>query len=111
MVYPALTCTTYAAKSAFIERANELLRQEHNIMGAWHREGVPLETYQLLRADVQIKWPYSEKNLSLEEWQRYKEIRHRKLESILAEELGVIKNSMRESTRFSPNLDEIINGV
>ena len=70
--YPLL-CTTYATKTAFLERAIMLLQKEHNIMGAWFSEGITLNKYEKLRAKVQTEWPYTEEKLSRAEWDRYQE--------------------------------------
>lgn len=112
--YPLL-CTTYGAKSAFIERANRLMQIEHNIMGAWYKPTEPLipETeHNKLRAEVQARWPYSGEKLSKIEWENYQAERFDKKRNLLIAERGILKNLLYDSTRFSPNLDDdITDGV
>lgn len=106
--YP-ITCTTHATKMAWIERAIELLRIEHNVIGKWFREGITFEEYQTLRAWVQSRIDYRETKLTEAEWDTYKEIRFDKVSGKLHEARGQIRGLLYNSTRFSPNLDDDIN--
>lgn len=108
MVKYPLTAVTNAAKAAFVERAIELLRLEHNVVGKWFREGINLEEYQTLRAMVQSRWPYDGEKLDKIEWEKYKEERFDVKSEVLISERGRLTNLMYNSTRFSPNLDDDI---
>lgn len=105
--YP-LTCITNGAKYAWLMRAQELLRREHNIMGGWFREGITLTKYQKLRAAVQIAFPYATGKLSSEDWKRYQETRFEKKLDMLMVEVGAKRKLCFESTTHSPNLDDDI---
>lgn len=104
-------CTTYAAKSAFIKKAIELLRLEYNIMGEWYHPEKSLiveSLHQKLRANVQTRWPYDGNKLDKVEWENYQKERYEKKETILHYEKSILDNEIYKSTRFSPNLDDDI---
>jgi len=108
--YPLL-CTTHAAKMAFVERALRLLQKEHNTIGAWFREGIPLNRHEELRNKVQTEWPHTEKKLPEVEWKRYLKERFDIKTNRLLTERGILKEALYTSTRFSPNLDDDIINV
>ena len=108
MIKFPLTATTNAAKYAFIKRASELLRREHNIMGEWFREGLTLTQYQKLRALVQQFFSYHEGTLSEENWDKYRKDRFDVKMKLLLESEGILKNALYSSARFSCNLDDDI---
>ena len=105
--YP-LTCTTHATKMAWIERAIELLRIEHNIIGKWFREGITLEEYQTLRAWVQQRIDYRSTRLTKTEWNTYLRTRYERIIVKLHEAGGINRQNLQDSVRFSPNLDDDI---
>ena len=105
--YPLL-CATFATKTAFVERALRLLQKEHNIMGAWFREGIALNRYEKLRNKVQTEWTYTEEKLPKIEWERYLEERFEVKSGRLINERLALKEALYTSTRFSPNLDDDI---
>lgn len=105
--YPLL-CVTDAAKNGFVKKALKLLYREHNTMGVWFHPDKPVITlarYQKLRAQVQLRWPYTGEKLSKVEWGKYLierfDVKHIKL----LDEKGLLEGKLENSTRFSPNLD------
>jgi hypothetical protein len=105
--FPLLAITN-AAKYAFIKRATELLRREHNIIGKWFREGLEEIEYQKLRAKVQQVFPYHTERLSQENWAKYRKDRFDVKMKLLLEVEGILKNALYNSTRFNCNLDDDI---
>lgn len=105
--YP-LTCATIASKMAWIARAMELLRIEHNLIGKWFKEGITLEEYQTLRAWVQSRIDYRETKLTKQEHNVYLNIRFIPISKKLLEAEGQFRQMLFNSVRFSPNIDEDI---
>lgn len=105
--YP-ISCLTNGSKHSWLMKAQELLRREHNIMGAWHRDGITLTKYQKLRAQVQIAFPYYAEKLSKDDWGRYQNDRFEKKQNRLSEAIGQMKQNMFASNTYSPNLDDDI---
>lgn len=105
MIKFPLLCISNGNKIAWLFRARNLLRLEHNIMGKWYREGLTVEEYQKLRAEVQIKWPYKEEKLPLPEWLDYKKERF----DLKQEEIDLVLNQLKvlcfDTTKYEPNLD------
>lgn len=111
MKYP-ITCITNGSKISWLLKAQESLRQEHNIMGEWFdelRDPITLEKYQTLRAEVQIAFPYVNENLSKEDWDKYQTDRFNIKQSLIDVEMGRLKNACFESSTYSPNLDDDLN--
>ncbi len=105
--YP-ITCTTHATKMAWIERAIELLRIEHNVIGKWYREGITFEEYQTLRAWVQSRIEHRDTKLTETEWNMYQRIRFEPISDKLHGARGQLRQMLYKSNRFSPNLDDDI---
>ncbi len=105
--YP-ITCTTNGDKHAFLMRAQELLRREHNIMGRWFREGITLTKYQALREAVKVAFPYSSGTLSKQDWEKYQKNRFEKKQARISIAIGQMKSNMFASNAYSPNLDDDI---
>jgi hypothetical protein len=89
-------------------KAQELLRREHNHMGAWYKDGITLTRYQNLRAQVQIDFPYHAGKLSKADWERYQTDRFENKQNKLSEAIGQMKTNMFASSTYSPNLDDDI---
>jgi hypothetical protein len=105
--YP-ITCVTNGSKNSWLMKAQELLRLEHNHMGAWHNTGITETRYQKLRAQVQIDFPYHAGKLSKVDWERYKSDRFDRKQKKINEAIGQMKQNMFNSTTYSPNLDDDI---
>ncbi len=101
-----ITCITNGSKLSWLNRAQELLRREHNIIGRWHRQGITLAKYQNLRAAVQIAFPYYNDKLTKDDWNRYLNIRFLKKQNRIADAMGQYKQQSFDSTLYSPNLDD-----
>jgi len=108
MIKFSILATTHAAKMAWIERALELLRLERSLMGEWYKKGLTLEQYQKLRAEVQIQFPYTSSNLSKDLWEDYLKGRYSMKTNVLYQTQAVLRESLFNSTRFSPNIDSDI---
>lgn len=108
MVKYPITCITNGSKHSWLMKAQELLRREHNHMGAWHRDGITETRYQKLRAQVQIDFPYYVGKLTKLDWDRYLSDRFERKQNKISEAIGQMKANMFASTTYSPNLDDDI---
>jgi hypothetical protein len=103
--YPG-TCTTSGDKMAWILKAQDLLRREHNIMGRWYKEGITLTKYQNLKEAVRASFPYAVGNLSNSNWRRYLKNRFQRKQDLISHEIGRLRNLSFSDNAYSPNLDE-----
>jgi hypothetical protein len=106
MIKYHFSCLTNGSKFSWLLKFQELLRQEHNMMGTWFREGILETEHHLLRAEVQIAFPYVNKNLSEEDWGKYRVERFDIKQGIVSNEIGRLRNACFVSNTYSPNLDD-----
>ena len=63
-------CDTPAKRTEYCYRAQELLRQLHNGMGQWYREGLTFAQWEKLPQRIKDRYPYKTK-LSQAEWDEF----------------------------------------
>lgn len=80
-------CDTPAKRTEYCYRAQELLRELHNTMGRWYREGLTEEQWSEFPQKIKNRYPYKPQ-LSQDEWDEFLEnvfepISHRIAQGIL----------------------------
>ena len=107
MNYPD-TVKTNSDKLAFCYAAQERLRQAHNVVGAWYREGeVATKDYDSLPTTWQKSLSTASKDGALSEtaWKEFKANEYDSAEKDIIGELGAMKEAVMKDATLIASVD------
>jgi len=103
-------CISATERTEYCYRAKEILRLEHNIVGAWYNPYKPeitREQYDSLSEMVRKVFPFKTK-LTLADWRTYEDTIYMPMNAKMENDLLQARAELKASTRWDINLDNII---
>ncbi len=115
-------------QTAFAYRAQQVLQDNHNIIGKWKREGITQAEYDTLPTSWKALFKYTDKLLSKEDWDKFKTDIFKPLQAAVMQgvlenreslpqytnklsfekDWGEFKESLKNSTTYNIDLDNIM---
>jgi len=100
-------CVTPAQKTEYAYRCQELLRQLHNVMGTWYREGIPLELWDRLPTRVKVRYPYR-RQLPQEQWKDFLATVFDPMSNKIADVICAQRGLLKASTTWAINIEDMM---
>ena len=104
MLYP-LACDSARKKTEYLYKAQEELRNLHNIFSKWLHEGLSKEEYEQIPEGIRVKYPYCEK-LSDFDFENFKDEEFTPKSNAICQEICVQRAELKHSN-WAVNLEGI----
>ncbi len=107
MITFPVDCVTPAERIEYATRAEELLRQIHNRVGKWFKEGITQAEWDKLPLRVKNRLPYKPQ-LTKAEWDGFVSILFLPASQNISEGIVTQKELLKQSTHWTINLGDLI---
>ena len=107
MITFPVDCVTPAQKTEYAYRCQELLRELHNVMGTWYREGISRQLWDRLPTRIQVRYPY-QRRLSQDQWKDFLATVFEPVSNKIADVICAQRGLLKASTTWVTAIEDLI---